>query len=274
MAVINFISTQWSDKLLDSTTKHYIGVAHCNRDFEGDIEKQGSIVKICGVGDITVSDYTKNADINEPEVLSDTVRTLKIDQAQYFNFQIDDIDRAQANPKLMEEAMKTAAAGLANAADAYVYSLYEFSNYSLTDDAVTAEKFVTLVAEMKAQMIRSGVLDFSDVIIEVSPGIATLLLTGNVLKDADESELGLIGKIHGLKVYVSNNVCVDEDGYHKCIMRSKRAVTFAEKFITKCYTPDHRFADAVKGLHLYGAKIVYPAEYRILDVYYEDEYQY
>ena len=266
MAVINFISTQWSDKLLDSTTKHYIGVAHCNREFEGDIEKQGSIVKICGVGDITVSDYTKNADINEPEVLSDTVRTLKIDQAQYFNFQIDDIDRAQSNPKLMEEAMKTAAAGLANAADAYVFSLYEFSNYSITDDAVTAQKFVAHVGDLKAQMIESGVLDFDEVVIEVSPGVAALLLKGNVIHDTSESELGLLGKIQGLKVYVSNNVWVDEDGYHKCIMRTKRAVAFAEKFITKCYTPDNRFSDAVKGLHLYGAKLVYPAEYRILDV--------
>lgn len=266
MAVINFISTQWSDKLLDSTTKHYIGVAHCNRDYEGDIEKQGSIVKICGVDDITVSDYTKNADINEPEILYDTVRTLKIDQAQYFNFQIDDIDRAQANPKLMEEAMKKAAAGLANAADAYVFSLYEFANYSITDDAMTAQKFVAHVGELKAQMLQGGVLNFDDVVLEVSIDVATLILRANVLQDTNESELGLIGKIHGLNVYASNNVCVDEDGYHKCIMRTKRAVTFAEKFITKCYTPDNRFSDAVKGLHLYGAKVVYPAEYRILDV--------
>ena len=266
MSVINFISTQWSDKLLDNTTKHYIGVAHCNRDFEGDIEQQGSIVKICGVGDITVSDYTRNADITKPEILSDTVRTLKIDQAQYFNFQIDDIDRAQSNPKLMDEAMKTAAAGLANAADAYVYSLWEFANYSITDDAVTAQKFVAHVGDLKAQMIQSGVLDFDEVVVEVSPNVAALLLKGNVLHDTSESELGLLGKIQGLKVYVSNNVYVDEDGYHKCIMRTKRAVAFAEKFITKCYTPENRFADAVKGLHLYGAKIVYPAEYRILDV--------
>lgn len=50
-------------------------------------------------------------------------------------------------------------------------------------------------------------------------------------------------------------------------MRTKRAVAFAEQISeVEAYRPEKRFADAVKGLHLYGAKIVYPAEYRVLDL--------
>ena len=66
MAIINFISTVWSENLLKQLDKKYIGVLNCNREFEGDIKNQGSIVKICGVGDVTVPDYEKNADMSAP----------------------------------------------------------------------------------------------------------------------------------------------------------------------------------------------------------------
>lgn len=94
MAITNFISTVWSENLLQQLDKKYVGVLNCNREFEGDIKNQGSIVKICGVGGVTVSTYKKNTDMNDPETLSDTASLLSINQAKYFNFQIDDVDRA------------------------------------------------------------------------------------------------------------------------------------------------------------------------------------
>ena len=124
MAITNFIPTVWSENLYQELDKKYIGVANCNRDYEGEIREKGNTVRICGVGEVVVSEYVKNANMNSPAALSDHARELKIDQAKYFNFQIDDIDRAQASPKLMEVAMKNAASALANDADRYVFSLY------------------------------------------------------------------------------------------------------------------------------------------------------
>ena len=57
MAISNFLSTVWSENLLTALDTKYIGVANCNRDYEGEIKEKGSKVKICGVGSITVSDY-------------------------------------------------------------------------------------------------------------------------------------------------------------------------------------------------------------------------
>ena len=104
MAISNFIPTVWSENLYRALDKQYIGVANCNREYEGEIKNCGSVVKICGVGAVTVSDYTKNTDMSNPQALSDTVKELSINQAKYFNFQIDDIDRAQCTPKLMDAA--------------------------------------------------------------------------------------------------------------------------------------------------------------------------
>ena len=106
MAITNFIPTVWSENLLTALDKKYIGVANCSRDYEGDIKNQGSVVKICGVGAITVSDYTKDTDMSAPQTLDDSLSELNIDQAKYFNFQIDDVDRVQAKPELMKTAMK------------------------------------------------------------------------------------------------------------------------------------------------------------------------
>ena len=268
MAIINFISTVWSENLLKQLDKKYIGVLNCNREFEGDIKNQGSTVKICGVGGVTVSDYTKNSDMSTPETLSDSVRTLKIDQAKYFNFQIDDVDRAQANPKLMDLAMKNAAAALANAADSYVYNLYTDATVEVTEDAPTAENIVSHIIDLKTKMMKANVMNSDDIVIEVSPEVAALILKAKIDLGTDNYEAletGLLGKIAGCKIFVSNNVAVDEENYHKCLVRTKRAVAFAEQISeVEAYRPEKRFADAVKGLHLYGAKIIYPSEFMVL----------
>ena len=270
MAIVNFISTIWSENLLKQLDKKYIGVLNCNREYEGDIKEQGSVVKICGVGDVTVSDYTKNTDMTAPETLSDTVSLLRINQAKYFNFQIDDVDRAQSNPKLMNEAMRNAAAALANEADTYVYSLYSESSFETLNDRMTADNVVENIIDIKTRMMRADVLNSDDIVIEVSPEVAAFILKAKIdlgTDNVDALENGFLGKIAGCKIYVSNNVCIDEEGYHKCIVRTKRAVAFAEQISeVEAYRPEKRFADAVKGLHLYGAKIVYPKEYHVLSL--------
>ena len=54
---------------------------------------------------------------------------------------------------------------------------------------------------------------------------------------------------------------------YKCIARTDRAIAFAEQINTiKPYEPELRNGTAVKGLHLYGAKIVYPKEMVFLEV--------
>lgn len=270
MAISNFISTVWSENLLKQLDKKYIGVLNCNREYEGDIKNQGSIVKICGVGDVTVSDYTKNTDMDAPETLSDSARLLTINKAKYFNFQIDDVDRAQANPKLMDAAMRKAAAALANAADTYVYSLYTDASTKVDVDDISAENIVHKIIDLKTELMNEDVMDSDDIVIEVSPAVAGILLKAKIefsSNNYDALEAGLLGRIAGCKVYVTNNIFVTEENYHKCFVRTKRSIAFAEQISeVEAYRPEKRFADAVKGLHLYGAKVLYPKEFKVLSL--------
>ena len=267
MAVTNFISTVWSENLLTALDKKYIAVANCNREFEGDIREQGNTVKICGLGAVNVSSYTKNTNMSAPETLSDTVRDLVIDQAKYFNFQIDDVDRAQSNPRLMELAMKNAANALANDADAYVFSLYNNAGIKMSSNGATKDNIVDTLISARTQLYLNNVSDPSDIVIEVSPEVAELILKSKIALSSDNSEAmeaGCIGKVAGCKVFVSNNIVKtgsDTAPIHQCLVRTKRALAFAEQLSEiDAYRPELRFADAVKGLHLYGAKVVYPKE--------------
>src|ERR1044071_3169188 len=113
MSLNNFIATIWAARLLMNLNKAHVyaqdGVV--NRDYEGDITGGGDTVKINSIGRVTIGSYTKNTNIGDPETLTDAQRSLLIDQQKYFNFQVDDVDKAQAKPSVMDEAMKEAGYG-------------------------------------------------------------------------------------------------------------------------------------------------------------------
>lgn len=271
MAINNFIPTVWSETLYTELEGEYVGVKNCAREFEGDIKGVGDCVKIAGVGPVSVFDYSKNTDMSSPETLSDSVRTLEISRAKAFNFQIDDIDRAQQTPKLMTAAMKNAASALSAEADKFVFSLYTEASADKTVNAsgATYETIVDHLIEAREKLAASGVLGSGDAVLEVSPAVASLLLKAKILTaTANEESLGAgyIGNFVGFEVYVSSNIAVI-DGTHKCFARTKRAIAFAEQLSEiEAYRPEARFADAVKGLHLYGAKVIYPSELVLLNV--------
>ena len=273
MAITNFISTIWSENLYKQLDKKYVAVANCNREWEGEIKQKGDRVKILGVGPIAIQDYTKNTNLSNPPALSDTVRELVINQAKAFNFQIDDIDRAQSTPKIMDEALRLAASALANEADKHVFSLYS---------AATADNIITLDNANESNImdtILAGVLKLQNngvsdgIVLEVSPAVASIILKAKLNLATDNKDViehGCIGSIAGCKIFVSNNIGFtesDTNTKYKCFMRTKRAIAFAEQLSeVEAYRPELRFADAVKGLMLFGAKVVYPNEFVVLNL--------
>ena len=277
MAINNFIPTVWSETLFEELEKEYIGVRNCNRDFEGDIKAKGDSVNIVGVGAVTVFDYTKNTDMSSPETLTDSTRTLSINQAKGFNFQIDDIDHAQQVPKIMSAAMRGAASALANAADSYIYSLYTqvSEGNTIPKSGVAYTDIIDLLLSARQLLEEGNVPASCETVLEVDPAVASLLLKSKLLSSSSNEEsveAGYIGNFVGFKVYTPNNIATatsttDSKLYHKCYARTKRAIAFAEQISEiEAYRPEARFADAVKGLHLYGAKVVYPKEIVLLDL--------
>src|SRR5574343_809361 len=148
MSLSNFIPSVWSARLLENLNDAHVYAALCNRDYEGEISGLGDTVKINSIGRVTVGDYTKNTNISAAETLTDAQTTLVIDKAKYFNFQVDDIDRAQTKPKVMDGAMRDAAWGLADAVDAGLAALHSAtpSDNKIGADVASAKLGLVLTA--------------------------------------------------------------------------------------------------------------------------------
>ncbi len=273
MALDNFIPQIWAGRLLANLHKAhvYANEAVINRDYEGDIKGHGDVVKINSIGPVTLSDYTKNTDHATPETLTDAQRALLIDQAKMFNFLVDDIDQAQQDPKVMGEAMREAAYAVRNATDQFVAALH--TGIGLTSGSDGSPTSIATAASAYDNLVDLGVLlDENDVPMEGRFVIIPPWYEGRMLKDerfvsfgtdANRNALtnggGAIGSAAGFTVYKSNNVPATSGTKYKVIAGVKAGWSFAEQIVSvEGFRPERRFADAVKGLHVYGAKVVRP----------------
>jgi len=271
MAVTNFIPTLWSARLLAHLDKIHVYANLVNRDYEGEIRDYGDTVKINAIGDITVRDYTKNTDIANPEVLGNDLKTLQIDQAKYYNFQVDDVDAAQVKPKLMDAAMQRAAYGINDVADSYLAALLaagatNHSSANLGNDTTplvpTATTAYDMLVDLSVDLTEKNVPNIGRWVI------VPAFFHGLLLKDArfvgngtDYNkaiiEGGEVGVGAGFRIYVSNNVPNTTGTKYKIVAGTAMGGTYAEQLLkTEAYRMEKRFADAVKGLHVYGAKVV------------------
>lgn len=288
MAITHMIPQVWSGAILRALQKSLVygqpGVV--NRDYEGDIAEYGDTVKIESIGDPTIIDYTKNTDLPSPETLTDAERTLTIDAAKAFNFQVDDIDKRQARLDFQSEALNRAAYRLKDAADQYlagkmVAGAIAGGNIIGTDTETGIDINVGSSANAYDQLVKMRVmLDENNVPTDgrfvIVPAWFEAALTLDPrfvgLRGLDGNTVllnGMIGQTAGFNVLKSNNVPFDAgssppSGY-SIVAGIAGATSYAEQ-ITKVegYRPQLRFADALKGLHLYGGSVVRNYELAVL----------
>jgi N4-gp56 family major capsid protein len=271
MAIDNFIPQIWSARLLASLKKSlvYGQTGIVNRDYEGEIQEKGNTVKINSIGTVTVSDHTKNTDISAPEALNDAQQVLVIEKAKYFNFQVDDVDRVQQTPQVMDQAMVEAAYALADQTDQYIAGLYTEALAANLIGSTATPTSVTTAAGAYEQLVDLGtLLTQSNIPTAGRWAIVPPWFYGLMLKDdrfvragtvATDQVLrnGQIGEAAGFTVLQSNNVPQTAGTKYRIIAGHPMAISFAEQVNkVEAYRPERRFADAVKGLHLYGAKLV------------------
>ena len=70
---------------------------------------------------------------------------------------------------------------------------------------------------------------------------------------------GFAGRAAGFDIFTSNQVPNTSKAKWKIIGSVPMASTFAQQILnTNAYQPEKRFGDAMKGLHVYGAKVTMP----------------
>lgn len=268
MALTNFIPSIWSANVHSALEDNLVAVRVSNRSYEGEIRNAGDRVKINMFSDPTIASYTKDTTAITPENLSATQRELIVDQAKYFAFEVDDIDAAQANMNLVAEPLRRAGYLLADTADEYLLGLYAQAGLAQNTSAAPVDLVSTNIEEeilSIGEKFNEAGIQMNGRFLIVAPWvISKMVLAGLTTKTSNDAlwANGFVDRILGFNVYMSQNVSKNSASWD--ITRNIAGIEgesfgYAEQIVkVEAYRPEASFSDAVKGLHLYGGKVMRP----------------
>lgn len=277
MSVANFIPELWNAAIQVPYQKNLIygQSTVANNAWMGTITGVGDTVHISSLTAPTIRDYDKDADITVEDVAS-TVTTLNINQGKYFAFRVNDVDKVQAAGDFQGPATEAAGIGLRDNADTYLAGVLKDGALSANKlgtlqvvnddpakagtDQTTAFKTLVLLAEkLNAQSVPTA-----GRYVVVGPKTYSALLMDPRFTRVDASgndqglRNGIVGKAVGFEVLVSNNV-PSTSGRELAIAGVPDAFAFASQIVeTEALRSEPRFADLVRGLHVFGAAVARP----------------
>lgn len=274
MAVANtvaqFQQTIWSKSILRSLEKITSLRNHCNFQYEKET-KNAKEVKILSVNRPTIRTYVPGTALVR-ESAADSSQLLQINQYRYFNFEVEDIVKAQSVPGLMEALTDEAAKGLALEGDKYVAEVVktaaDASEVAVSEEiTLTTSNAMASVEEGFATLYGNDCKVSDTFYLEVAPKVFTTYrqqLTELSTNNPEILKKGAVGKINNAFVCIEN--CLPESASaHYNILRTDKAVAFAEQIDkVEKYRPEDAFTDAVKGLYVFGAKVVRPNEIYVM----------
>lgn len=278
MSIKNFIPTIWSTKILQHMRDNLVYAGLVNRDYEGEITRRGSSVDVSMPGEVTIKDMPSRTygdtkairEIDAPEGMEVQKVTLLIDQEKYFNFGVDDVDKVQMNLDLMNSYTESASYGFQSTIEKYVARIMaKEAKLVLGSDeqpvALTSENIYKELIKMKVGLDKANVPPVGRFVV-LPPEAEGLLLEDNKFvyvgtsSSEDSLKNGKVFRACGFDIAISNNVPVNENKY-KIIATYKGSTTFAQQLLeTKAYSPEKGFGDALKGLVVFGAKVVRPGK--------------
>lgn len=262
-----------------------------NTNYEGEIKGMGDKVYIRTIGNVAINDYQKGQKLNYETIESPDVELL-IDKGKYFAFTLDDVDKYQSNIRLMDEWSTDAAEQMKIVIDAQVLQSVTYgtsgtfpgsADNTNTTAGVVSGSYNLGVATAPVQITKTNVIEYivdcGSVLDEqnvpesgrwmVIPSWMANLILKSDLKDASltgESTTilrnGRIGVIDRFTLYLSNNLYSATDGSftgYYVPFGTNHAITFAAQ-ITKMETlrAESTFGDLVRGLNVYGYKVIKP----------------
>jgi hypothetical protein len=272
VAITNMISNVWSSRLLLGLEKSLIfgQPSVMTTEYEGEIRNQGDRVHLHSLQDLTIGTYVKNSTTISYEQLTDARVSLVIDTARYFAFRVDDVDAVQMVPKALDAATSRASYQLAETADRAIAAQYtNITNFTATSQATSTNIYQKLV-ETKVELDELNVPQENRFII-VPPWVAGLALqNATFLAASTPSTLnGSIGMVAGFNVLVSNNTPTSGSApvVSHLVAGHASGWAFAQQITNvEGLRLEGSFADGVRGLHLYGSKVIQPERLHVLRV--------
>lgn len=268
-----------------------------NTDYFGEISEYGDTVKIIKEPNITVSSYVRGQSVQAQDLDDDEI-TLTIDQADKFAFKVDDIETKMSHVNWEALASSQAGYRVADKMDQDVFTyITTIVGVTDGEVDLSANKIGTTSnpIELKTDGTQDNSASFSALSLmnrfmrlldeQNTPEEGRWFVADPVFYEKlnDESsklmddryvDKGILrngkiaeGMVRGFRIYKSNNLpsagsgpaATTSSDYGWVLAGHDSAIATAEAInkVEKLRDPDS-FADVVRGLHMYGRKVLRP----------------
>jgi hypothetical protein len=269
MAITKFVPELWVAAVQEAFEKSlvYAQPSVANRNYEGMIRQMGDTVRVTTLSDPTVRTYDKTTDITTEDVTDGEV-VLTIDQGKYVSFRVNDVDAVQAAGDFRGPHVRRAGYLLKDALDTFCATTLAAGvsgsnpDNSLGDyTAIDAADAWYVLRDLGVALDKASAPSDGRYVV-VDPTYHALLLDNDRFVRVDASGTseglrnGIVGRALGFDILLSNNV--PDDGYGKktLIAGIPDAFSVAEQIVeAEALRSEVRFADIVRMLHIYGAKV-------------------
>jgi len=285
-----FLPKVYSKQVLNFFRKSSVVEAITNTDYSGDISGYGDTVRIIKEPVITVYQYERGADVTKT-ALTDQEVSLVIDTANAFKFIVDDIETNMSHVNFRDVATSSAAYALRDAFDEGVIATMfagvaaSSPNHILGSDNATdlaggtfdgtgnldigfasgEHDPIDVLSHMARLLDEQNIPEegrwflanpeFYEVLVQSSSKL--LSVDYNAGQGSIRNGLVSSGKLRGFDMYKTNNIAATSSAAGKCLAGHMSATATAQTITsTEVIRDPDSFGDIVRGLHVYGAKVL------------------
>ena len=246
-----------------------------NTDYAGEIENFGDTVNIIKEPSISVNSYTRGGHIAIQNLADDQLQ-LVVDQANAFAFKVDDIEERQAHVNWEALATSSGAYALKDSYDENVIAAMVSgagttvgSDGSGTDTGFgTSETDPANILANAAKRMHGadvptdnrwflGTPEFYEQLGQASAKLMDASVTGDGTSPLRNGNV-LDGLVNGFKLYMTNNFAASStSNYFKVLFGHMSSTATANQIAkTEVVRDPDSFADIVRGLHVFGRKVL------------------
>ena len=285
-----FLPKVYSKQVLNFFRKASVAEAITNTDYAGEIAGFGDTVRIIKEPSITVYQYERGQNVTQTK-LTDQEVSLIVDTANAFKFIVDDIETNMSHVNFRDVATSSAAYALRDAFDeGVIATMFSGVSASSPNHVLGSDNATDLAAgtfdgtgnldigfdssehdpiDVMGRMAR--LLDEQNVpeegrwflaspdFYEVLASSSSKLLSVDYNAGQGSIRNGLVssGLLRGFNMYKSNNIASTSNAAGKCICGHISSTATAQTITsTEVIRDPDSFGDIVRGLHVYGAKVL------------------